>query len=119
MTDADTPQDKSDLGKVAKKEAKNRAKSEKKRAKELLKSGQTDAPSQQAPAASSGPGNSPAERSAAAAERQVKLQRLRVFIALLALIAGLATILLQGRFTRPAAPAGEPPAPTTTVPDQP
>jgi hypothetical protein len=78
--------------KTAKKLAKARLKEAKKRAAAEA----TPAPSAQIEKPSAG-GPTPAERSAAAAERQVRLQRLRVIIALAATIVGLLTLLLTTR----------------------
>ncbi len=78
--------------KIAKKLLKAQVKAEKKRAKLAAES--SSAP----PAAelSSAPGT-PADRSAAAAERQVRLQRWRVAIALLTLAVAAVTFLLTVR----------------------
>lgn len=96
--------------KAAKKLAKAQAKAEKKRAKHLAKMGPMAQPAPPAARTGTGAGArgeagtshddtpaagpTPAERSAAAAERQVRLQRWRVAIALLTFIIAALTFLL-------------------------
>ena len=93
--------------KAAKKAAKAQAKLDKKAAKEAPLVGTVDvvqpgaAPSAPAPVKPSPPGAklgpTPAERSAAAAERQVQLQRYRVWLGILAVLVALATFLATVR----------------------
>ena len=82
--------------KIAKKLLKAEAKAQKKRAKLA-----TESKAAPLPPAVQGSGNlgspSPADGSAAAAERQVRLQRWRVAIALLTLLVGVVTCLLTVR----------------------
>ena len=78
--------------KIAKKLLKAQAKAEKKRAKFAAESPGAPPPTAEA---SSAPGA--ADRSAAAAERQVRLQRWRVVIALLTLAVAVVTFLLTVR----------------------
>lgn len=97
-----------DAAKAAKKAAKSRAKINKKLSKE-----QRGAPPTEACTAPRDPGPTPAERSAAAAERQVRLQRFRVWISLTAALIALATLLVTFRpwefFSEPQpAPAAAP-----------
>lgn len=73
-----------DQAKADKKAAKARLKAEKKAAK---------ASSHIPPTAGGGDGSSPAERAAAAAEKQVSLQRFRVLFALLMFLVATATFL--------------------------
>jgi hypothetical protein len=75
--------------KVAKKLAKAAAKAAKKQRQGVQPVG-SPPPGAGAPVG----GRSPAERSAEAAERQVRLQRWRVLIALLAAVIGLVTLLV-------------------------
>lgn len=97
-----------DVAKAAKKAAKSRAKLDKKLSKE-----QHGTASQDQPGVPPEPESTPAERSAAAAERQVRLQRFRVWISLTAALIALATLLVTFRpwefFSRPEpAPAAAP-----------
>lgn len=72
------------------KAAKKAAKSQVKQAKRTAGPGVGDAPA----TASNAGGRTPAERSAAAAERQVRLQWLRVLLAFLGVVATVVAILL-------------------------
>lgn len=87
--------DAKDAAKEAKKAAKAQAKLQKKLAKKGVESACADAPQAPPPsgtAVESGP--TPAERSAAAAERQISLQRYRVWISLLIALIALVTFLI-------------------------
>jgi len=111
--------DAKDAAKEAKKAAKTQAKLQKKLAKKGAESARADAP--QIPASSgaaveSGP--TPAERSAAAAERQIALQRYRVWISLLiALIAVVSFLITVKPWTLLGSSDRHPDIPTTAADD--
>lgn len=93
-----------DRHKLAKKEAKAELKRQKKQHKLGTQPAVAERPAA-TPNAPSPPGISPAERSAAAAERQVRLQQHRVWLALatalIAILTLLATIRPWERFQQP------------------
>ncbi len=89
------------------KTAKKAGKAEVKRLKKEAKGGFPSAAPAPPPAGQPGSGPTTAERSAAAAERQVKLQERRVFWSTLGVIVALATLLVSliVWFSSPTAPA--------------
>lgn|GEM_PF-2148012 len=100
------------------KRQKKAIKAEQKQVKKLGKAGVDSPVSSRPSAADVQTGRTPAERSAAAAERQVKLQKLRVFIALIAVLIALAGFLITvrpwqylGPRTQPAGEASSSPRP--------
>ena len=102
--------DAKERAKGAKKELKAQAKLRKKEAKGAV----ADASAGAGQAASAVPtGSTPAERSAAAAERQARLHTYRVWIALAGVVLALVTVLVS---TRPWERRSEPP-PVEKVPD--
>ena len=94
---------------------KARAKAAKKKAKAEFKTAkkQMGPPAPASPSApkSNGAGQTAAQRSAVAAEKQVRLQRLRVLIALLTLVVALATFLIAARpWNWSSTPPADPPS---------
>jgi hypothetical protein len=98
--------------KVAKKAAKAQIKASRLDQPETLATKRDSDTTTRSALPSSPQGSTPAERSAAAVEKQVRLQRLRVLIATLALLVALATLLLLAmcatRSPRPEASPGQP-----------
>jgi hypothetical protein len=95
--------------KIAKKAAKAAAKAQKKSLAQSESASPIESKEPPPPVASGENGLSPAERSAAAAERQVRLQTYRVLIAVVVALVTLATLIVT---TRPfwQAPSGDEPS---------